>query len=109
MIDPNSTIHATREVRVTARIGITTPFVAPDRAPVPLLDRELEKGLKGWTDFDCKLVYAPYNPRTGRGISDHQAKGHADRQLEELTVGTAVIRKVTVRRTVKRPTTRRWK
>ena len=109
MIDPNSTIHATREVRVTARTGITTPFIAPDRAPVPLLDRELEKGLKGWTDISVKLVEAPYNPRTGRGVSHHQPVGLADRQLEELTLGMAVIRKVTVRRTVKRPTTRRWK
>ncbi|QGJ90989.1 hypothetical protein SEA_BIANCATRI92_91 [Mycobacterium phage BiancaTri92] len=89
-----------REVRVTARESIKTPFVAPDMAPVRLVDRELEKGLKGWTDFDVKI-----EDTTG----DHRPAGLAERQLEEMTVGT-MLRKTTVRREVsrKRPTTRRW-
>ncbi|QDF18487.1 hypothetical protein SEA_RACHALY_92 [Mycobacterium Phage Rachaly] len=89
-----------REVRVTARESCKTPFVAPDQAPVRLLDRELDKGLKGWTDFDRKVEDV-------RG--EHLPKGFAERQLEEITVGT-VVRKTTVRREVsrKRPTTRRW-
>ncbi|WXX09785.1 hypothetical protein [Mycobacterium phage MS619] len=88
-----------REVRVTARESCKTPFVAPDQAPVRLLDRELERGLKGWTDFDVKIELE----------GDAKPVGLADRQLEEMTVGT-VVRRTTVRREVsrKRPTKRRW-
>ncbi|AIW02988.1 hypothetical protein KIY87_gp08 [Mycobacterium phage Malec] len=88
-----------REVRVTARESCKTPFVAPDQAPVRLLDRELEKGLKGWTDFDVKIEVE----------GDCKPSGLAERQLEEMTVGT-VVRRTTVRREVsrKRPTKRRW-
>ncbi|AEL17773.1 hypothetical protein TURBIDO_95 [Mycobacterium phage Turbido] len=88
-----------REVRVTARESCKTPFVAPDQAPVRLLDRELDKGLKGWTDFDVKIEEE----------GDCRPKGMAERQLEELTLGT-VVRRTTVRREVsrKRPTKRRW-
>ncbi|AXC33244.1 hypothetical protein SEA_CRUCIO_95 [Mycobacterium phage Crucio] len=88
-----------REVRVTARESCKTPFVAPDQAPVRLLDRELEKGLKGWTDFDVKIEEE----------GDAKPVGWAERQLEEITVGT-VVRRTTVRREVsrKRPTKRRW-
>lgn len=88
-----------REVRVTARESCKTPFIAPDMAPVSLLNRELEKGTKGWTDFDYKIELE----------GDARPVGLADRQLEEITVGTA-LPKVRVRREVarKRPTTRRW-
>lgn len=71
----------TREVRVTARSGVTTPFVAPDVAPVPLLARELEKGLKGWTDTDNKVETV--TPR----FTDWSAM-----DLEETTVGETVVR-----------------
>jgi len=44
-----------REVRVTARPSIRTPFVAPDMAPVPTHNVELEKiSGRDWTDFDNK-------------------------------------------------------
>ncbi|QUE25771.1 hypothetical protein SEA_SMEAGAN_97 [Mycobacterium phage Smeagan] len=88
-----------RNVKASERKSIRTPFIAPDQAPVRLLDRELEKGLKGWTDFDVKIEEE----------GDCRPKGMAERQLEEMTVGT-VVRRTTVRREVsrKRPTTRRW-
>lgn len=87
------------EVRVTARQSVTTPFVAPELSPASLLSRELDKGLKGWTDFDQKIEVE----------GDCKPSGLAERQLEEITVGTP-IRRTTVRREVsrKRPTTRRW-
>ena len=74
-----------REVRVTARESIRPLFVAPDLSPVPLLDRELEKGTKGWTDFDVKV---PAEDRLS-----HRPAGLADRHLEEMTAGTARIRR----------------
>lgn len=87
------------EVRVTERKSVTMPFVAPELSPAPLLDRELDKGLKGWTDFEVKIELE----------GDCKPSGLAERQLEEMTVGSPV-RKTTVRREVsrKRPTTRRW-
>ncbi|ATN92223.1 hypothetical protein SEA_TIPSYTHETREX_94 [Mycobacterium phage TipsytheTRex] len=91
-----------REVRVTARESVKTPFVAPELSAPRLLDRELEKGLKGWTDFDYKIEEE----------GDGRPQGLAERQLEEITVGKTVIRKAPranapkVRRP--RPTTRRW-
>lgn len=89
-----------REVRVTERKSITMPFVAPDLSPVRTVDAELEKGKKGWTDFDVKVPDLS---------TDHLPKGQADRRLEEMNIG-AVIRKVSVRREVarKRPSVRRW-
>jgi hypothetical protein len=58
-----------REVRVTARLSVTTPFVAPEIAPVSTHQIELAKGSVGWTDHDLKLSNAPYNPRTGTGVA----------------------------------------
>ncbi|QGH78785.1 hypothetical protein SEA_MIKO_91 [Mycobacterium phage Miko] len=91
-----------REVRVTARESCKTPFIAPDMAPVALLDRELDKGLKGWTDFDRKVE--------DNTMVDGGAVRAAEAEFEAMTVGT-LIRKapktnVKVRRP--RPTTRRW-
>ncbi|QBJ04899.1 hypothetical protein SEA_ELEPHANTOON_98 [Mycobacterium phage Elephantoon] len=90
-----------REVRVTARKSIGKDFIAPDLSPVKLIDRELEKGLQGWTDLDVKVVDL-------RG--EHLPKGHAERELAAMTVGTYVPRPATARREVsrKRPTKRRW-
>lgn len=92
-----------REVRVTARESVKTPFVAPDMAPVAMIDLELEKGLKGWTDFDCR-------PEVINPTNADYVKAKSEALASDMTVGT-VIRKVTVRREVsrKRPTTRRWK
>uniref|UniRef100_A0AAU8GRG6 Tail assembly chaperone n=1 Tax=Mycobacterium phage BabyBack TaxID=3158877 RepID=A0AAU8GRG6_9CAUD len=70
-----------REVRVTARKSVTPGFIAPDLSPTRLVDRELEKGLKGWTDFDVKLDDI-------RG--DHLPKGFAERQLEAMSAGMPV-------------------
>ncbi|AEK07366.1 hypothetical protein PBI_MYXUS_100 [Mycobacterium phage Myxus] len=77
-----------REVRVTARQSVGKLFIAPDLSPVKLVDRELEKGLQGWTDLDVKVTDL-------RG--DHLPKGHAERQLEAMTVGTYIPRKVSRR------------
>ncbi|QGZ16888.1 hypothetical protein KI248_gp11 [Mycobacterium phage Phaded] len=75
-------MHEHREVRVTARKSIRQDFIAPDLSPVRLIDRELEKGLKGWTDFDVKIEQE----------GNAKPKGLAERQLEELSVGTRIRR-----------------
>ncbi|AHJ86454.1 hypothetical protein 40AC_91 [Mycobacterium phage 40AC] len=73
-----------REVRVTARKSVRTPFVAPELSAPRLVDLELDKGLKGWTDRDVKI------PTEGDG----RPKGMAERQLEEMNIsGTRIIRK----------------
>ena len=93
-------MHEHREVRVTARQSIRKDFIAPDLSPVSLLNRELEKGKAGWTDTDVKVT-----DLTGY----HLPTGLAERQLEEMNVGTYVPRKGEVRTVArKRPTTRRW-
>ncbi|ASZ75437.1 hypothetical protein PBI_JOSHKAYV_98 [Mycobacterium phage JoshKayV] len=91
-----------REVRVTARESCKTPFVAPDQAPVSLLNRELEKGLKGWTDFDVKIE--------DTGMVDGGAVRAAEAEFEAMTVGTYVRKapQTTARVRRPRPTTRRW-
>ncbi|QFP95574.1 hypothetical protein SEA_GAUGELDP_91 [Mycobacterium phage GaugeLDP] len=71
-----------REVRVTARKSIRTPFTAPELSAPRTVDLELDKGLKGWTDFDVKIEEP----------GDARPKGLAERQLEAMTVGN-VIRK----------------
>lgn len=93
-------MHEVRDVRVTERKSVTMPFVAPELSPVRRVDLELERGEPGWTDLDTKVPDL---------TTDHLPHGLADRQLYEITVGTA-IRKKTVRREVarKRPTKRRW-
>ncbi|AYD87122.1 hypothetical protein SEA_NICOLETERA_96 [Mycobacterium phage NicoleTera] len=92
-----------REVRVTARESCKTPFIAPDIAPVALLDRELEKGLKGWTDFDKHVE--------DNAMVDGGAVRAAEAEFEAMTVGTYVPRKApktTAKVRHPRPTTRRW-
>ncbi|APC43238.1 hypothetical protein SEA_JAAN_91 [Mycobacterium phage Jaan] len=76
-------MHEHREVRVTARKSVRQDFIAPDLSPVRLIDRELEKGLKGWTDFDVKIEQE----------GNAKPKGLAERQLEELKVGTPARRR----------------
>lgn len=79
-------MHEVREVRVTARESIRPLFVAPELSPVPLLNRELDKGLKGWTDFDNK-------PAEVGKPSQVRPVDLAERQLEEMTAGTTRIRR----------------
>ncbi|AMS01085.1 hypothetical protein SEA_ARCHERNM_91 [Mycobacterium phage ArcherNM] len=92
-----------REVRVTARESCKTPFIAPDQAPVRLLDRELEKGLKGWTDFDIKIE--------DNAMVDGGAVRAAEQEFEAMTVGDTVVRharQTTAKVRHPRPTKRRW-
>ncbi|ACE80015.1 hypothetical protein Pukovnik_89 [Mycobacterium phage Pukovnik] len=71
-----------REVRVTARKSIRTPFAAPELSAPRTVDLELDKGLKGWTDFDVKIEQE----------GNAKPKGLAERQLGELNVGTRIRR-----------------
>ncbi|ADB93789.1 hypothetical protein REDROCK_96 [Mycobacterium phage RedRock] len=95
--------NAARNVKASARDTSKTPFIAPDIAPVALLDRELEKGLKGWTDFDVKIE--------DNAMVDGGAVRAAEAEFEAMTVGTMIARKApatTARVRRPRPTTRRW-
>ncbi len=118
MLDPNSTIPTAFEVRVTMRGVRLTPdgspvqvstrsdFVAPELSAPSLLAQELDKGLRGWTRDDVELS----DKRPQHLIRAERArKAQAKADLDEITVGTAIVR-TTVRREVarKRPTTRRW-
>ncbi|AZS08292.1 hypothetical protein PBI_IRONMAN_92 [Mycobacterium phage IronMan] len=71
-----------REVRVTRRKSITMPFVAAELSPVRTVDQELDKGLKGWTDFDKKIEVE----------GNARPKGLAERELEAMNVGTRIRR-----------------
>lgn len=96
---PAFAVH--HEVRVTERKSVTMPFVAPDLSPATLLSRELDKGLKGWTDFDVKVTDV-------RG--DHLPKGLAERELEEISAGTPLRKTLATGPKVSRPhsSNRRW-
>lgn len=110
--DPNSTIPRAAEVRVTMRGVRLTPdgfpvqvstrsdFIAPELSRPSTLATELDKGLRGWSDYGVKIS-APVNG----GV----IVGRAERELADMTAGHP-IRRTTVRRQVsrKRPTTRRW-
>ncbi|ASR86545.1 hypothetical protein SEA_CHANGELING_93 [Mycobacterium phage Changeling] len=91
-----------REVRVTARESCKTPFIAPDMAPVSTLQRELQKGTKGWTDFDVKIE--------DNAMVDGGAVRAAEAEFEAMTVGTYVprVKAPTAKVRRPRPTTRRW-
>ncbi|QGJ88852.1 hypothetical protein SEA_YECEY3_102 [Mycobacterium phage Yecey3] len=91
-----------REVRVTARQSVGKLFIAPDLSPVKLIDRELERGIPGWTDRDVKI------PSTDM-VDGGKDRAAAD-EAERISVGTMLARPATARREVsrKRPTTRRW-
>ncbi|BBX09481.1 hypothetical protein [Mycolicibacterium aichiense] len=79
-----------REVRVTRRKSIVTPFAAPELSPVRTVDIELDKGIPGWTDKDV-LVEEINRP------GNHKPVKLAKQQLEEMTMGT-VLRKPRVKR-----------
>lgn len=90
--DPNAkAFGVSREARVTARKSVTMPF-APSQdpyvvgVPVPTLDVELDKGLRGWSDFDVKIDAAGEHRSRQSIIEDEQ-------RFEEITAGETIIRK----------------
>ncbi|WKW87316.1 hypothetical protein SEA_CHARGERPOWER_101 [Mycobacterium phage Chargerpower] len=92
-----------RDVRVTARQSVGKLFIAPDLSPVPLLDRELEKGTKGWTDFDKHVEDV--------SMVDGGREAFLKAEAEAMTVGTFVPkapRKNAPKVRTPRPTVRRW-
>ena len=92
------------EVRVTARESCKTPFVAPDLSPVRLIDSELDKGLKGWTDFDVQI--------DDNVMVDGGKVSAAEQEFEAVNVGDEIVRKAPSRNPAKvrhpRPAKRRW-
>ncbi|AXH50779.1 hypothetical protein SEA_SNAPE_100 [Mycobacterium phage Snape] len=93
-----------RKVVATDRPSIRTPFIAPELSPAPTLAVELDKGTKGWTDFDKKVPSLE---------GSHLCRGHLDRVvLEGITARDPeeVIRrpKSSARVRHPRPTKRRW-
>ena len=104
MFDPNSTMAQSHEARVTMRgvrltetglpvqVSTRSDFIAPDQSPVALIETEMAKGLKGWTDSDIKPELVGYNPKTGRGVNNALPTGHAERVLSGFTAGTTVLR-----------------
>lgn len=94
MIDPNATIPSVREVRVTMRgvrlspdgtpmqVSTRSDFIAPDLSAPSTLSLELDKGLRGWSDYDKHVEDT--TPR----FTDW-----AKRDLAEVTAGTPMFRK----------------
>ncbi|QFG04577.1 hypothetical protein SEA_JEEVES_102 [Mycobacterium phage Jeeves] len=78
-------MHEHREVRVTPRKSIRQDFIAPDLSPVRRVDLELDKGLKGWTDYETKVP--------DMGLVDGGKERAAAEEFDRMTVGT-VVRKV---------------
>lgn len=72
-----------RDVRVTPRNSVRSPFIPPDIAPVPTIVRELLKGEQGWTDHDVKVPNL---------ATDHRPRGHAGRVLDAYRVGNPIPR-----------------
>ncbi|AGS82778.1 hypothetical protein ANNAL29_97 [Mycobacterium phage AnnaL29] len=91
-----------RNVKASERDTTRMPFVAPELSPAPLLARELDKGLKGWTDFDVKIE--------DTAMIDGGAVRAAEQEFEAMTVGTYVprVKAPTAKVRRPRPTTRRW-
>lgn len=85
-------MHEHREVRVTARESVRTPFVAPELSSPRVIDLELEKGLQGWTDFDVKVEDVT--------TMEHKPSGLAAKQLEEIAWGRAIRKASTPKRVV---------
>ena len=102
VFDPNSTIPRAPEVRVTARgvrlspnssatfqVSTRSDFVAPELSAPSTLALELDKGLAGWTDGP-----KPADVRPSWIIRAELArKAQREADLEELTIGAAVVRK----------------
>ena len=95
-------MHGHREMRVTARKSVIAPFVAPELSPVSVLERELEKGTKGWTDYDVKVPdLSGY----------HLARGHEASLALQMKVGTVIRKAPDNKAVVRRPKAAksRWK
>lgn len=107
MIDPNSIIPHAREVRVTMRGVRLTPdgapvqvstrsdFIAPELSAPALIDREMDKGLRGWTFHDVKPV--DHRDPSTRSFMNRRAaliKARAQAIVDDATCGTTVIRTV---------------
>lgn len=106
VIDPNSTVPTAFEVRVTRRgvrltsdgapqqVSTRSDFIAPDLSAPSTHAVESEKGKRGWTFHDKRLPEAaPYNPKTGRGSSNHIPTGGTMPYDARVTVGKTVIRR----------------
>ena len=96
-------VHQHREVRVTPRKSVKSPFVAPELSPVRVVDLEIEK-LEGrdWSDYD---VMVP--DLTG----SHLARGHETSLVRQMRVGTVIRKAPDNKAIVRRPKAakRRWK
>ncbi|QLF84664.1 hypothetical protein SEA_GAIL_102 [Mycobacterium phage Gail] len=66
-------------------------FIAPE-APISTHQREMDKGLKGWTDFETKVP--------DMGLVDGGKERAAAEEFDAMTVGT-VARKVPAARKVR--------
>lgn len=98
LYDPNSVIPTAFEARVRARGVRLTPdgspvqvstrsdFIAPELSAPSTLAIELDKGMRGWSDYDVKVPSA----------KDSHAESVKAAQLEAMTVGESVIRKAPV-------------
>jgi hypothetical protein len=89
-----SYISAPRKVVVTARKSIGNDFVPGDMPPVSTHQREMEKGLTGWTDFDAKV------PTIGDNTA-HLPIGMADERLAEVTIGHRTFKRAAKASTVR--------
>jgi hypothetical protein len=86
-----------RDVRVTAKVSTPRDFIAPELSPVPTHNVEMDKGIRGFTDMDKKVVTVVTTPAQERIKRDM-------RLVKDMTVGTRVIRhKVSAKHVV--PTT----
>lgn len=91
--DPNSTIPHSHEVRVTMRgvrlsdggtpvqVSTRSDFIAPDLSAPSTLAIELDKGKRGWSDYDVK-VPAPAETRADV----------VNREALDYTCGTPIAR-----------------
>jgi len=74
-----------REVRVTARKGTPRDFIAPEVSSPSTLALELEKGARGFTDTDAKVVTVVTTP------AEEKAKRLA-KDVKVMYAGKRVIR-----------------
>ncbi len=101
MFDPNSTIPAAHEVRVTGRGVRLTPdgspvqvstrsdFIAPDLSAPSTLAIELNKGLRGWTRDDVEVIDArPLHLQR----AERARKQQADDDAQAMSCGVTVVR-----------------
>lgn len=97
--NPNSTIPQSHEVRVTMRgvrltdggtpvqVSTRSDFIAPELSRPSTLAIELDKGIRGWSDYDVK-VPAPAETRADV----------VNREALDYTCSTPVVRKAPERK-----------